>query len=235
MTPMTHSLDLLEEVTKKLEPLLEELVFVGGSVLPLYQERPELEAVRHTDAVDCIIEAFTTGQFHNFEARLIKMGLSPCQEEGPPLCRWWVSGIKVDFMPVDPKARGFSNRWYRHGFKRAVSRILPSGREIKVLALQDFLATKMEAHADRGGGDPRLSQDLEDVFLLLDSQLSLEELSGGLSPEIEAYLEAAFHAFLKNPLAEEAVSAALEYQKPAPLRKAQLLGFIRSLALKVSS
>lgn len=110
---MSGSIDMLENAAGLLEPLLGELVFVGGSVLPLYMgQDPGAEPPRTTEDVDCVIAAVTLREYHAFEDRLRSLGFKPCMEKGAPICRWWVGDTKVDFMPQNSDALGFTNPWY---------------------------------------------------------------------------------------------------------------------------
>jgi Nucleotidyl transferase AbiEii toxin, Type IV TA system len=52
----------------------------------------------------------------------------------------------------------------------ADKRTLPSGATIRAATPPFLLATKLEAFADRGRGDPIASRDLEDIVTLLDTR-----------------------------------------------------------------
>lgn len=71
-------------------------------------------------------------------------------------------------MPTDEKILGFTNQWYSDGIATAVPYLLPSGRQIMILTLPYFIATKLEAFLSRGQGDPRISPDMEDICFVLD-------------------------------------------------------------------
>jgi len=219
-------LDLLQEVVRTLGPLASDLVFIGGAVVPLYFEDPPQEAARVTDDVDCVTAALTLIEFHRFEERLREAGFRHSQEEGDPICRWWVGGHRVDFMPQEAGALGFGNRWYGLGWQNAEFVSLPDGNLIKVFSLPYFLAAKMEAHAGRGGPDPRLSQDLDDVLVILGSRRDLKDLESRLNPELRQYLADGFVRLLDHPGLDETLTSALERRRPAPERRKRVLEFL---------
>ena len=112
----------------------------------------------------------------------------------------------------------------------AVAVRLPQGTEVRIFSLPYFLAAKMDAHAGRGGNDPRLSQDLEDVISVLGARTDLAAQAEGLQGDLLAHLSAAFKVLLADPGRDEALSAALESRSPAPQRKARVLAFFRQVA-----
>jgi hypothetical protein len=230
-TPM----DLLQGVVRALGPLTDDLVFIGGVVVPLYFQDPPSEDPRVTDDVDCVVAALTLPEFHRFEERLRRAGFQPCQEEGAPLCRWWVDGHRVDFMPRSTETLGFGNSWYGPGWLNAEPLDLPGGSRIKVFSLPYFLAAKMEAHAGRGGSDPRLSQDLEDVLVILGARRDLPDLARSLSPELREYLAVQFGRLQKHPGLDEALSSAVEHRQAAPQRRKRVLEFLDAVRRPASA
>jgi hypothetical protein len=70
-------------------------------------------------------------------------------------------------MPSDESVLGFSNSWYKEGIKFK-EKVRVEGKEINILPLQYFIASKFEAFNGRGKSEPRMSWDLEDIVLILD-------------------------------------------------------------------
>ncbi len=95
--------------------------------------------------------------------------------ESGVICRWIHrdSRILFDLMPVDSHVLGFSNRWYRYAVDTARPITLGGGLTILVLAAPAFIATKLEAFADRGASDVLSSHDLEDVLNVVDGREEL--------------------------------------------------------------
>jgi hypothetical protein len=226
-------LDMIEEAAKRLDAILPELVFVGGATLNLYLGEDAFEEPRVTDDVDCVIEAATTLEYYRFEARLRDMGFRNCTDSGDPICRWWVGDVKVDFMPLDAEALGFTNFWYRPGMARTIQRTLPSGRTIRLFSAADLVAIKMTAHADldRNGSDLRLNQDFEDVVVLLGSSEFCRGLVAEMPDDVGLFLSEAFSKVMRDPLFDEALSAALEASQRSSERVRQAKKCIADLAL----
>src|SRR5690348_16692731 len=96
-----------------LRPLLDELVFVGGSVAGLLITDAAVGDPRTTLDVDAIAEITSYAEYAAFGERLRSLGFTEDTSEGAPLCRWVQRDAILDVMPLDEKILGFSNRWYR--------------------------------------------------------------------------------------------------------------------------
>jgi hypothetical protein len=75
--------------------------FLGGAVLGLLVDHPELMEIRPTKDVDVIVEIVTLREFYAMEERLGAGGFQHDTSEGAPICRWIVEGCRVDVMPMD--------------------------------------------------------------------------------------------------------------------------------------
>ena len=106
------NLRLLTEAAKLLIPVLDELVFVGGSMTGLLISDEGAGDVRSTFDVDAITEITSYADYVIFSVRLRKLGFTEDTSEGAPLCRWLNGETKLDVMPLDESILGFSNRWY---------------------------------------------------------------------------------------------------------------------------
>lgn len=166
---MTHkNLLMLEEVASGLGPLKDDVVFVGGATTILYFDNPTQPTSTPSDDVDMVVEVSSRLEFEKLEKELDQRGFRPpFGEDNPPICRKEYHGILVDVMPTDPAILGFSNRWYPDAIAGKIAAKLPKGTEIFIFSLPYFLASKLEAYSNRGGGDLRLSQDIEDVVSVL--------------------------------------------------------------------
>jgi predicted nucleotidyltransferase len=162
-----HNIEMIQEVAKALQELNNDVVFVGGSTVALYLNLDTADEIRPTDDVDVIIEIFSAAKYSAFSEKLLALKFSPDQSKNAPICRWKYLGIIVDIMPLDEKVLGFSNKYYKSGFKHKEVLKLPNGQTIFILPLAYFLATKLEAFYNRGAKDPRFSKDLEDIVALL--------------------------------------------------------------------
>ena len=162
-----HNIEMIQEVAKALQELNNDVVLVGGSTVALYLNLDTADEIRPTDDVDVIIEIFSAAKYSAFSEKLLALKFSPDQSKNAPICRWKYLGIIVDIMPLDEKVLGFSNKYYKSGFKHKEVLKLTNGQTIFILPLAYFLATKLEAFYNRGAKDPRFSKDLEDIVALL--------------------------------------------------------------------
>jgi hypothetical protein len=104
--------ELLLLAARLLRPLLDDLVFVGGSVTGLLITDEFAPDVRGTNDVDTIVGITTYREYVDFGQRLRATGFHEDMSEGAPLCRWQNGTVVLDVMPLDAKVLGFSNRWY---------------------------------------------------------------------------------------------------------------------------
>src|SRR5271168_3229964 len=172
--PMPDSnLEQLIRAARLLRPLLDELVFVGGSVAGLLITDGASADPRPTLDVDVIAEIASYAEYVEFGDRLRALGFAEDHREGAPTCRWVYEVLILDIMPLDEKILGFSNRWYRAAAETAVWRRLTDELEIRLVTAPLFLATKLEAFKDRGKRDFFGSRDLEDFIFVLDGRATL--------------------------------------------------------------
>jgi hypothetical protein len=79
---------LLEAAVRLLEPLLEDLVFVGGCATGLLITDPAAQGIRPTKDVDVITEVALYGAYASLSERLRTLGLQEDTREEAPTCRW---------------------------------------------------------------------------------------------------------------------------------------------------
>jgi len=146
----SNNMNMLQIVADGLEELKEEIVFVGGAIAELYADDPAASDIRPTQDVDCVIELNTRMEFTELEEKLRTKKFTHDISKGAPICRWIFRGIKIDVMPTNEDILGFKNRWYSGGIENKITKSLPNGMEIYVFPPEFFLASKFEAHRDRG-------------------------------------------------------------------------------------
>jgi len=166
-----NNIDRIRIVYDSLGELQTRVVFVGGSIVSFYADRPAFE-IRQTDDVDVIVEVLSWPEHARLEEQLREKGFSP-DRDANVRCRFIVNTIKVDVMPTKDIAMGFENRWYPEGFKNAVDYNLDNEHRIKILSAPYFIATKLEAFNDRGKGDGRTSHDFEDIVYVMENRKNL--------------------------------------------------------------
>lgn len=120
-------------------------------------------------------------------------------------------GLTVDIMPTDPTILGFGNPWYAAGFTQAIPYTLPDNSKIRVLSPVYFLCTKLVALRDRGWGELRVSQDLEDIVHLVDNRVELRTELAQADISVQAYVQQQLQALLAHPAFAEALSWTVPY------------------------
>jgi len=182
------NLQLLTDAAKLLEPILGELVFVGGCATALLISDTAAADVRPTFDVDAIAEITSYAGYTEFSEKLRKLGFQEDKREGAPLCRWRQHTTTLDVMPLDAKILGFSNSWYRPAMDHAEERELEPGLKIRLVAAVYFCASKIEAFAGRGKDDFPASRDLEDLIAVVDGRAELREEIKAAANDVRSYL-----------------------------------------------
>lgn len=199
MTVRDQLLRMLQTVAEALgSDLRERLVFVGGCTTALFMtDEITLEGVRATDDVDLIVDLAGYAAWAEMQARLRERGFAESHED-TVICRMRLGGLKVDFMPDDPKILGFTNRWYAKGIATAVTHPLTGTLDIRRLAPELFVATKLEAYLGRGRGDLLASRDLEDILLIVDGRPEIVAEVLAADDEIRQFIAEQFAALLQD-------------------------------------
>ena len=193
------NLPYLQAIAGALGDLRERVVFVGGATAGLLVTDPLADSVRATKDVDAIVEA-RLAQFHSIEEQIADLGFVRDVESGV-ICRWIhsESGVLFDLMPVDSSVLGFSNRWYAYAVETAQTVDLADGLTIRLVTAIAFIATKLEAFADRGKGDILASHDLEDILNIVDGREELAQELADAPAELRGAASTAFARLLKHP------------------------------------
>jgi predicted nucleotidyltransferase len=163
------NLGAMRAVADRLDRLGLEYAFVGGSIVNLILDYPELAPVRPTDDVDVIIETVTSQRYSDLEEQLRGTGFSHDVREHAPKCRWLLGDLTVDIMPTDGAALGLNTAWFKEALATATVQEV-AHTKLRLISPVAFLATKYEAFSDRGGGDFKGSPDLEDFVAVVDGR-----------------------------------------------------------------
>lgn len=182
------NLELLTDAAKLLEPLLGELVFVGGCATALLITDKAAADVRPTFDVDAIAEITSYAEYAEFSEKLRKLGFQEDTSEGAPLCRWRQKKTTLDVMPLDARILGFSNTWYRPAMDHAEELELENGLKIRLVTPVYFCASKLEAFAGRGKSDFAGSKDLEDLVAVIDGRSELVGEIRDAASDVRSYL-----------------------------------------------
>jgi hypothetical protein len=181
-----------------LRPLLEELVFVGGTVTGLLITDEAADAPRPTFDVDTIAEITSYAEYTEFGDRLRVLGFVEDTREDAPLCRWVQGETTLDVMPLEEHILGFTNRWYRAAMASSVGQRIANDTDIRVVTAPFFLATKLEAFKGRGNGD-FASRDLEDVIAVVDGRAEIVAEVQTVAADVREYLGSEINRLIKTP------------------------------------
>lgn len=192
------NIELLVRVAEALGDLRERVTLVGGCATALLITDPAAAPVRATQDVDAIVAAASLPEYQRMGAALRERGFAQTIEGAEPPYRWTFAGLKLDLMPVDPGILGFSNRWYDAVLRGATMMVIGDGVAVRVTDAPSFVATKLEAFLDRGGGDYLSSHDLEDVLSVVDGRPELVEELGKASPALRGFVAQTFARLLAD-------------------------------------
>lgn len=198
---MSLNKKILETVAIGLGDLLTNFIFVGGTVVELYASAAPQTAVRPTEDVDCVVEVASLAMYYELENQLRLLGFQDDMEEDAPICRKLYRGIKVDIMPTDEKILKFTNRWYKIGFLNAQNYRLSNAVTIKILPVEYFIASKLEAFFSpyrKYGLDLYASHDFEDIVFILDNDLEVITCIENSNLLVKTYIATQFQAILQQ-------------------------------------
>lgn len=197
-------LEELEKIVLGLGDLIDQVVFVGG-ITNLLLINPNLTSeMRITSDVDLIVNSSNSLEFHEFEQKLRARGFEDPSGKNLPICRLRFQGIDVDIMPSQPFSGMQTNKWYGEAVKNAEIRDL-NGKPIKIINYIYFIASKIEAHADRGSKhNGRIdSKDLEDIILVTEARPSSKEELLKAQVHLKQYFQVEFKKLINDSSFEE--------------------------------
>ena len=197
MIPQWLSENLLT-VSGRIRPIGIDYAFLGGCIVPLLLDDPDVVPIRPTNDVDVVVMLIGQRQMASIESRLREEGFEHAAYPGAPMCRWDLRGITVDVMPDrEAEYMGLNTKWFSEALQSATLHRIPGG-EVPVISAATFVATKLVAFSDRGKGD-FCHRDMEDVISIVDGRASLNNDLGSSSPELRAYVSAELKRYLAIP------------------------------------
>ena len=225
-----QNLELLKVAAKLLEPVLDELVFVGGCATGLLVSDEAAAEIRPTFDVDAIAEITSYVEYTTFGGRLHELGFTEDASEGGPICRWRHGEIKLDLMPLDEKILGFSNRWYKPAMDSAQEYQIERDMSIRVVTAPYFCATKLEAFRGRGKGDYLSSHDLEDLIAVVDGRPELLDELQSAPEDVRSFIAGAIGQMLKFRQFIDALPGYLLSDSASQARIKQLLARLTQIS-----
>ncbi len=196
---MSKDLSFLTSSIPHLQPLLDEVLFIGGAVVPLYITDPALLYVRTTLDIEILTATTSDNGYQATVDQLLGLGFRH-DIEGP-ICRFLKDGLIVDLMASDESVLGFSNSFYKEALESPQLFELPNGLSIRIPTPPLMLATKIAAYESRGKSDPAVSKDLDDIVTLVDGRAELIEEIAGVRIELRQYIGAGLRGIATHKIA----------------------------------
>lgn len=114
-------------------------------------------------------------------------------------------------MSTKPVGWALANPWFEGGFNN-LEQIDLNGLNIQIMPLTYFLASKFTAHISRGGSDPRLSHDFEDITYILDNRTDWHEVVINESGQVKDFLLEQLQTIKESSKLQEAILGNLYYE-----------------------
>lgn len=212
--------------------LVNEVVFVGGLMVPFFITDRGLHRMRPTDDVDVVVECHSRHAYHEFTQRLHALGFRPDQSSGAPVCRFrTASGLVLDAMPLNGDILGFSNQWYPLVMDTAIAVDLTAGAVVRAAHPTALLATKWEAFLDRGYADPYGSHDLEDLLMLIAGRPELTHELQSLPVDVHSFIADSARQMLAAPWFDDVLEGTFPDAQQLPKLLVRIRERIAALAV----
>jgi len=164
---MDPALGPLSAVARALGPLVEEVVFVGGAIVPVLRTRSPIPRVRPTTDVDAILETTRYADLERVHETMRARGFRE-DSEGRHAHRWLSpDGTAFDLVPIGHHLGGLGSDLEKEVVATATSHHLAPDLTIRHAGPAGFLALKCAAYGHRGKSDPLNSPDLEDLLAVV--------------------------------------------------------------------
>lgn len=222
---------MLEFVARKLGPLNEEVVYLGGCSTALFMTDSLLLDVRPTKDVDCIVDIVSKSEYYKFSKKLEKQGFKQLLNESV-ICRWRYDDVILDVMPTDEEILTFGNRWYKEAHKNTILHQLADDLIVKSVTAPYLLATKIEAFHARGNRDFLASHDFEDIINVISGRVEIVEEVNLESEELKNHLKNFFEQMLNDNEFITALPAHINEGPATEQRLAIVTSRIRKIAGK---
>jgi predicted nucleotidyltransferase len=227
MNPRDPNIQQLQLVAKALGRLRETLVFVGGCATGVLITDSARPPVRATQDVDLIAEIATKTQYYELAADLRELGFR--EDTDGVICRWRLGDLKVDVIPTSEGVLNFTNKWYSSAIEESIVIVLPDSATIRLITAPYFIATKLEAFYDRGGGD-YMSHDIEDILNVIDGRPEITQEISQQPGIVAAYLKSQIDELISDDLFLQALPAHFLPNSIEQQRVPLLLGRLREIA-----
>lgn len=226
MNSNNPNIQSLELAALFLEPILNELVLVGGCAVGLLITDQARPPIRYTIDVDLLTEVTPLANYYALCKNLKALGFVESQDI---ICRWKQKGLIIDVMPTDGRVLGFTNQWYELAAKTPIITKLPSGRVINHITAPLLLATKIDSFYSRGNGD-YTHHDIEDIINLIDGRPELINEIRQAPESLNQYIENEIDDLLANKTFVDSIPMHLSSDAAEQERRPIILERLREIA-----
>ncbi|MEM7487141.1 MAG: hypothetical protein AAF348_18190 [Bacteroidota bacterium] len=197
--------EIIKKVASALGDLNDEVIYVS-----LYINDPAADDVRPTKDIDISLQILSIPQLEDVRQLLIEKGFTQSADLGV-ICRFQLDDVLVDVMSTKAVGWAPANPWFAKGFDLRET-VMVDDIKIQIMPLPYFLASKFSAFKDRGGNDPRLSKDLEDITYVLDNRTDWHEVLANSSKNVKDFLKTCLQEILESAQLQEAVMGFMFYE-----------------------
>jgi hypothetical protein len=202
--------ELLFSVLDRLEPLDQHFIIVGGAIVGLLVDDPELIDFRPTKDVDILVEVASRIEYSRLEEKLRALGLKHDTSEDAPVCRWIVNeSAKLDVLPLDANILGFSSEWFKEAWEHP-EQITLEDRIIGTISPVYLIASKLAAFTNRGNQDFWMSHDLEDLITVIDGRENIVDEIHRSNADVRTYISGTLRGYRDNTDFMQALPAYLD-------------------------
>lgn len=188
---------MLEFVARKLGPLNNEVIYLGGCTTALFITDPLSLDVRPTKDVDCIVDIVSLPKYYQFGKKLSSQGFKQSIDESV-ICRWHYDEVILDVMPIDENVLKFGNCWYKEAIEHSITHELDDNLIIKSVTAPYLLATKIEAFKTRGNCDFLGSHDFEDIITVIAGRIEIADEIALATENLKALLKQFFAEIIND-------------------------------------
>jgi len=224
-------LDAIVEVARALDQLGASYALTGGSIIGFLVDNPSLIAIRPTDDVDAIVSVVTRIQYTGLEEQIRGLGFAHDTSDGAPACRWIYRDIKVDILPAKDPTGQFSDDWFEYALSKAGERSLDH-ITVRTVSPACFIATKLTAFRDRGGGD-YYHHDIEDIVTVIDGRKNFVDELTAEDHALKRYVSGTIRDLLVDEAFRDALPGHLESDEASQGRLPLLLERLNAIAALV--
>ena len=218
-------------VVGELGTLANDVVFIGGAIAPLLHTSSPLPRPRPTKDVDGVLASHRYDDADQLHQALRDRGFHHDTTRTGHVHRWISpTGILFDLVPAGDHTGGSGNPWDAEAIASAVE-VTVEGVTFRHASAPAFIAMKLAAFSDRGGGDVRASHDVEDVVALIASRETIVRDIDGAAPAVRDRLRVFAASMIASGFAEEVVAGHLNNADDRALTLRVTLDRIQEIAV----